>query len=82
MVGDVFEGCLATVSHDIQTTTPPSGTSFTVVAGPTAFLWSPAYSRATTLYAANSLETEVLKTLVRNALCQASILVGIGEGLS
>ncbi|MDH3365502.1 MAG: hypothetical protein OEM29_05825 [Thermoplasmata archaeon] len=50
MIGDAVQGILPSVSSNTDLADPASSGSFTVAAGSSAFLWSPIYSSAATIY--------------------------------
>ncbi|UCE81058.1 MAG: hypothetical protein JSV94_01085 [Methanobacteriota archaeon] len=50
MIGDAVQGVLPSVSSNTDLADPASSGSFTVAAGSSAFLWSPTYSSAATIY--------------------------------
>jgi len=50
MIGDAVQGILPSVSSNTGLSDPSSSGSFTVPAGSSAFLWSPAYPSAATIY--------------------------------
>jgi len=51
MVGDAIQGTIPSASGNTALTAPATSGSFTVSAGYSAFLWSPAYTSAATIYA-------------------------------
>lgn len=55
MIGDAVRGILPTVAADTSFSAPGSSGSFAVAAGSSAFLWSPAYPSAATVYSGSWL---------------------------
>lgn len=51
MIGDAVQGTIPSASSNTDLTAPATSGSFTVSAGNSAFLWSPAYTSAATVYA-------------------------------
>jgi hypothetical protein len=51
MIGDAIQGTIPSASSNTALTAPATSGSFTVSAGYSAFLWSPAYTSAATIYA-------------------------------
>jgi len=51
MIGDAVQGTVPSAASNTDLTAPVTSGSFTVSAGYSAFLWSPAYTSAATIYA-------------------------------
>jgi hypothetical protein len=55
MIGDAAQGKLPSIADDTSLSAPSSSGSFTVAAGSSAFLWSPTFPSASTVYAGSWL---------------------------